>query len=144
MEVTVTVTGSQVAFLDDAAKESLGAGERVPAVVSVGGTEFPVTIVRTYGRWGFPVNGALRRAGLTTGADHVVEIEPRPEADVVEVPDDLAAAIEKSAPARATWGRLSPHNKREYAEWIASASGDVRERRIAQSIVRLRDGRKGR
>lgn len=57
---------------------------------------------------------------------------PKPPA---EVPADLAAALKKSAKARATFEGFPPSHRREYVEWIVEAKRDeTRQRRIAQAV----------
>jgi len=60
----------------------------------------------------------------------------------VAVPDDLAAALKRSAKARRAFESFSPSHKREYVEWITEAKRDAtRARRIAQAIDWLAEGK---
>lgn len=60
----------------------------------------------------------------------------------VEVPDDLAAALEKNERARATFEGFGPSHKREYVEWIAEAKRDsTRSRRLATALQWLAEGK---
>jgi uncharacterized protein YdeI (YjbR/CyaY-like superfamily) len=53
----------------------------------------------------------------------------------VRVPAELAAALEKSARAQATFAAFSPSHKREYIEWITEAkSAATRARRVETAI----------
>jgi uncharacterized protein YdeI (YjbR/CyaY-like superfamily) len=62
----------------------------------------------------------------------------------VAVPDDLEAALEKNAKARATFKSFSSGHKREYVEWITEAKRDpTRARRIAQAIEWMAEGKAG-
>jgi uncharacterized protein YdeI (YjbR/CyaY-like superfamily) len=64
---------------------------------------------------------------------------PRPEA---RVPPDLAAALERSRKAAATFEGFSPSRRREYVEWIVEAKGaDTRARRLAQAIAWMAEGK---
>lgn len=59
-----------------------------------------------------------------------------------KVPPNLAAALKKSAKARATWARLTPGQQREYVEWLVEAKqAATRERRLAQAIEWLAAGK---
>jgi uncharacterized protein YdeI (YjbR/CyaY-like superfamily) len=66
----------------------------------------------------------------------------RAAAKPIAIPGDLAAALKKSAPARAAFAALSPSHKREYLEWIAEAKVEAtRQRRLAQTIAWLTEGK---
>jgi uncharacterized protein YdeI (YjbR/CyaY-like superfamily) len=59
-----------------------------------------------------------------------------------KAPSYLAAALKKSAKARATWARLTPGQQREYVDWLVEAKQDAtRERRLAQAIEWLTAGK---
>jgi len=65
--------------------------------------------------------------------------EPKPEA---AVPDDLAAALAESGPARASFERFSPSQRREYVEWITEAKTDAtRRKRLAQAVEWISEGK---
>ena len=58
------------------------------------------------------------------------------------VPDDLAAALRGSPKAQATFDAFAPSHRREYVEWIVEAKrDDTRQRRIAQAVEWLADGK---
>lgn len=60
----------------------------------------------------------------------------------VSVPEDLAAALKKSARARRTFQGFSPSHRREYVEWITEAKRDAtRAKRIAQAIEWMAEGK---
>lgn len=59
-----------------------------------------------------------------------------------KAPPYLAAALKKNAKARATFGRLTPGQQREYVDWLVEAKqAATRERRLAQAIEWLAAGR---
>lgn len=63
--------------------------------------------------------------------------------DVTNVPDDLAAALVGDETASAAWRRLPPSLKKQYLYWIGEAKrAATRERRIAATVARLREGRR--
>lgn len=65
---------------------------------------------------------------------------PKPEADV---PPALAAALAADDRAAATFNAFPPSSRRDYCEWIAEAKRDeTRERRVAQAIEWLREGKR--
>jgi uncharacterized protein YdeI (YjbR/CyaY-like superfamily) len=66
--------------------------------------------------------------------------DPRPKE--VVVPGDLAAALQASAAALATFEKFSPTNKREYVDWITEAKTEAtRSRRLEQAIEWMAEGK---
>jgi uncharacterized protein YdeI (YjbR/CyaY-like superfamily) len=59
------------------------------------------------------------------------------------VPQDLRAAIDAVAAAKATFDGFPPSQQREYAEWVSGAKRDeTRAKRLAQSVEWLAEGKK--
>lgn len=57
-------------------------------------------------------------------------------------PDDLAAALNKSKKAAATYAAFSASCKREYVEWITEAKrAQTRAKRIAQAVEWMAEGK---
>lgn len=68
--------------------------------------------------------------------------KPAPKAEL-PVPPAFAAALDAAPAARATFDGFAPSHRREYVEWITQAKRDeTRDRRIAQAIEWLAEGRK--
>ncbi len=99
----------------------------------------------------FDVRGSRRpgEAGLTR-LSSVEDLPPGAElgriladaakrfAASAEVPKELAAALKKSAKARAVFEALPPSHQREYAEWVGEAKkAETRSRRAAETVKRL-------
>lgn len=60
----------------------------------------------------------------------------------VVVPDVLAAALRRSAKAKATFDSFPPSKQREYTEWIAEAkTEETRERRLETAIEWMEEGK---
>jgi len=58
------------------------------------------------------------------------------------VPDDLAAALQGNAAARASFERFSPSNKREYVEWLTEAKTEAtRSKRLGTAIEWMAEGK---
>jgi uncharacterized protein YdeI (YjbR/CyaY-like superfamily) len=58
------------------------------------------------------------------------------------VPDDLTAALQGNAAARASFERFSPSNKREYVEWITEAKTEAtRSKRLGTAIEWMAEGK---
>jgi len=85
---------------------------------------------------------------LKTEADRTRDGKPKireifnwidPDKKIVRLPDDLAAALEKSRNEEAFFNTLSFTNRKEYVEWIVTAKRpETRAERVSGSIERLR------
>lgn len=65
---------------------------------------------------------------------------PRPP---LATPDDLGAALQANAAARATFEAFPPSQQREYIEWIVEAKQTAtREKRLAQAIAWMAEGKR--
>ncbi|HMJ77243.1 MAG TPA: YdeI/OmpD-associated family protein [Iamia sp.] len=115
-------------------------GKRVPVVVTIDGDfQYRNTIASMGGRYLISFNASTRAA---TGRGAGDEVEVRLDVDdaprVVEVPDDLAAALAADPSAQAAWDALSYSKQRAHAEPIAAAKAEeTRARRIAKTIAAL-------
>jgi uncharacterized protein YdeI (YjbR/CyaY-like superfamily) len=79
---------------------------------------------------------ALNEAGERP--KRVLQRKPPPK-----VPPYLAAALRKNAKARATFGRFTAAQQREYVEWLTEAKqAATRERRLAQALQWLAAGKR--
>ena len=59
----------------------------------------------------------------------------------MEVPDDLAAALDAAPGAREAWDRLSPSHRKAHVTAIEAAkAAETRQRRIAKAIEALTGG----
>jgi uncharacterized protein YdeI (YjbR/CyaY-like superfamily) len=68
-----------------------------------------------------------------------VELDDAPR--VVDVPPELAKALEADPEASAAFGALSYTHRKEYARWVAEAKRDATKAdRAAKTVQRLRDG----
>jgi uncharacterized protein YdeI (YjbR/CyaY-like superfamily) len=85
----------------------------------------------------------LLKAARALNAEGVSAARPKAAPKgAVEVPEDLAAALRRSAKARATFEGLPPGHRREYVEWVVEAKRDeTRRRRLAQAIEWLAEGK---
>jgi hypothetical protein len=76
--------------------------------------------------------------GSGAGAD-------RDKPRVVEVPDDVQAALDRSPSAKALFESIAYTHKKEYVRWITEAKrAETRENRIVQTIQMLESGKKSR
>ena len=64
------------------------------------------------------------------------------QARVLEVPDDLAAALSKQSKARQAFANFSASHRNEYVEWITEAKRpETRAKRLASTIAWLAEGK---
>lgn len=78
---------------------------------------------------------ALNVAGLRPSREQ--KRKPAPKA-----PAYLVAALAKNAKARATYGRFTPAQRREYVDWLRDAKQEAtRARRLATTVAWLAEGK---
>jgi hypothetical protein len=94
------------------------------------------------GRHYVVINKAVRdEAGVTAGDKAAVMLELDTEARVVEIPPDLAQALENNTAAKAAFEKLSYSHKKEFGDWISAAKqAETRARRIEKSQEMLLEG----
>jgi Bacteriocin-protection, YdeI or OmpD-Associated/Domain of unknown function (DUF1905) len=117
-------------------------GKRVPVVVTIdGGFRYRSTIASMGGRFLISFNAETRKA---TGRGAGDEVDVRLDLDdaprVVEVPDDLADALNQDPAAKAAWDTLSYSHQRAHAESVVSAkAAATRAKRVAKVLEALHD-----
>jgi bifunctional DNA-binding transcriptional regulator/antitoxin component of YhaV-PrlF toxin-antitoxin module len=123
------------------ARERFGRA-RAPVRGTVNGTGYRTTVAVYGGVYLIGFRRELReRAGIEIGDELEVTVELDEEPRTVELPPALELALDGDESARRVFEGLSYSNRREYAEWIAEAKrDDTRERRVAQTLERLREG----
>jgi hypothetical protein len=128
--------------------ESLAAGRRPPVLVTLhapaGAYTYRSTVAPMGGEHLVGVSAEHRAAaGVSAGDELDVELEHDPEPRVVDVPEDLASALEGDAGARRFFEGLSYSHQRAYTTWVEDAKRpETRARRVAQAAEMLREGRK--
>ena len=86
--------------------------------------------------------GYVKKAAALNREGVVARRVPKAAKKPLPVPDDLAAALQRSKAARANFEAFSPSHRREYIEWITEAKTDsTRERRLATTIEWLEEGK---
>ena len=123
--------------------EGLGPGKRPAVRVTIRGHTYRSTVAPYGDEFFLPLNAQNRTsAGVGAGDEVEVQIELDTEPREVSVPADLLSALEGDPQARRRFDGLSYSHKREYVTWIEEAKkAETRERRIAGTIDRLREGR---
>jgi hypothetical protein len=122
---------------------ALGKGKRPPVRVSINGYTYRSTVAPMGGRYLIGVSAENRAAaGVAGGETHDIELELDDAPRTVDLPADLAAALDAEPAARRTFDALSPSNQGYHVTLVTSAKTDeTRQRRIEKSIAALRQGR---
>ena len=123
--------------------EGLSGGKRPPVTVTVGGHTYRSTIGVMGGRAMIPLSAENRTAaGVAAGDTVEVEIELDTAERVLEVPDDLTAAIAADADAQTFWDSISYSRRRRIVLAVDGAkAAETRMRRIDKSVADLRVGK---
>lgn len=121
----------------------LGGGKRPPVVATINGYSYRNTIAPMDGVFMLSVSAETRAAAGVAGGDEVdVELTLDTAPRTVDVPADLAAALDAEPVARQTFDALSNSNKSWHVLQVTGAKTDeTRQRRIAKSVATLADGR---
>jgi len=132
----VVLDGEQVAVVGEGAK-------RFPVVATVNGYSWRTTVMRMGGEFLLGLNRAVREeAGVEAGDSVEVMLELDTAPREVELPEALANALAEDSEAHAAFDRLAYTYRKEYARWIDDAKRDeTRQRRVAQAVEMLREGR---
>ncbi|WP_159570447.1 YdeI/OmpD-associated family protein [Curtobacterium sp. 18060] len=131
-----TATGLPV---PSAVIDALGAGKRPPVVVTInGGYTYRSTVGVMDEQFLVPLSASHREAagiaaGDTVEVTLVVDTQPR----VIDLPDDLAAALQEAG-VRAAFDTLSNSRQRALADPVSQAKApETRARRIAKAVEAL-------
>jgi hypothetical protein len=140
LESGKTATGIRI---PDEIVEALGAGKRPPVRVTINGYTYRNTVAVMGSDYMVGVSAEHRAGAGVAGGDEVdVEIELDTAPREIEVPADLATALDQEPDARRTFDGLSYSNKSWHVLQVTGAkSEETRQRRIAKSVAALREGR---
>ncbi len=122
--------------------EGLQAGRRPPVVVALGAYAYRTTVASRGGRFLVPLSAEHRAgAGVAAGdeldVDVVLDTSPRE----VEVPADLAAALDAEPAVRSAFDALPYSHRKEHVRAVEEAkAAATRARRIAKAVEMLREG----
>lgn len=119
--------------------DELGAGKRPPVVVRVNGYEYRSTVAVMGGRFMIPFSSDKRAAtGIAGGDPIVVELDLDTAPRTVDVPEDLAAALDAVPGARAAFDALAPSHKKAHVTAIEQAKApETRQRRIDAAVAKV-------
>ncbi|WP_181781364.1 YdeI/OmpD-associated family protein [Pseudonocardia pini] len=118
---------------------ALGSGRRPAVVVTLGGHTYRSTVAVMGGRFLLPLSAENRQAaGLAAGDEVEVEIAPDTAPRTVEVPADLAAALDAEG-LRELFDGLAPSRRKEHVRTVESAKAEAtRARRVAKVLDVIR------
>jgi hypothetical protein len=148
-ELTLTTTlqargpAAAVVLTDDQVAE-VGEGRKAfPVQATINGYTWAGRVSRMGGEFLLGMRREVREAARAEAGDEVTVTIALDEAPrEVEVPPALAQALEGDASAKASFDALAFTHRKEFAQWIAEAKKDeTRERRVAQALQMLREGR---
>jgi hypothetical protein len=114
---------------------------RAPVRGTIDSHPFSTTVARYGGVDYLAFRREVREAaGVEVGAVVAIEVDLDTEERIVEVPEDLAAAL-ADARVRDAFDRLSYTHRREYVAWVEEARrAETRKTRIGRSVELLREG----
>jgi hypothetical protein len=117
-------------------------GKRPPVSVTINGYTYRSTVAAYGDDYLLPLAAEHRAAaGVAAGDEIEVSLELDTAPREVEVPADLASALDADPPARAFFDGLSYSNRRRIVLAVEGAKApETRVRRIASWVERLRAG----
>jgi hypothetical protein len=143
---TILQTGKTTAGIEVPPEviDALGGGRRPSVKVTLNGRySFPYTVASMGGAYMIGLSSDRRaESGLAGGDEVEVDVVLDNTPRQIEVPAQLAAALDADPAARATFEELSYSNKSWHVLQVTGAKTDeTRDRRIAKSMASLREGR---
>ncbi len=119
---------------------ALGGGKRIPVSVTINGTRYTSTIATMRGEPKIPVSADIRSsAGIAAGDTITVEVERDDAPRTVELPAELADALQADSVASSRFAALSYSNQRRYVLAITGArTAETRTRRLQRVLDELR------
>lgn len=119
---------------------ALGAGKRPAVRVTLNGYPYRSTVAVMGGRYLVPVSAEHRvAAGVAAGDELEVTIELDTEVRTVEVPDDLARALDADPTVRAAFDALPVSQRKEHVRAIDEAKkAETRQRRVEKAVALVR------
>ncbi|WP_024357550.1 YdeI/OmpD-associated family protein [Leucobacter chironomi] len=141
IETTLAPQGPATAIeLSEEQLAELGGGKRAAVLVTIGGRSARLRLASMGGKNLIGLSKAARaELGVEIGDAVSARIELDTAERAVEVPDELAAALDARPGLRAAFDALAPSRRKEHARSVAEAKrSETRERRIAAIVDQLR------
>ncbi|WP_104043127.1 YdeI/OmpD-associated family protein [Arthrobacter sp. ZGTC412] len=147
MKFTTTIQGSGNKTgieVPEQVVSELAAGKRPPVVVTINGKSYRSSIAVMGGQNLISLSAANREfVGVAAGETVEVELDLDTQPRIVEVPEDLAAALAAEPAAQEFYATLSYSAQRRYLEPLGEAkTAETRSRRIAKVVADLKAGKK--
>jgi len=122
---------------------SLGSGKQPLVRVTINGFTYRSAVAVMGGVFMVGVSAENRAGAGVKGGDEVdVDIELDTEPRTVEVPPELATALDADPAAKATFEKLSPSNKGWHVSQVTGTNNpETRQRRIEKQIAALHAGK---
>jgi hypothetical protein len=122
--------------------EALGSGKRPAVTVTIGAHTYRSTVASMGGRFMLPLSAENRQgAGVAAGDEVEVSVELDTAPREVEVPADLAAALDLVPEAKTFFESLSYSRKLRWVLQVEAAKKpETRQRRVADTVAKLADG----
>jgi hypothetical protein len=145
LQATLEPRGPAAAVvLTDEQVAEIGEGKKAfPVRATINGYSWAGRVSRMGGEFLLGLNREVRTgAGVEAGDEVTVTIALDEAPRDVEVPPALARALDGDAAAKAKFDALAFTHRKEFARWIAEAKkDDTRERRVAEALQMLHEGR---
>jgi bifunctional DNA-binding transcriptional regulator/antitoxin component of YhaV-PrlF toxin-antitoxin module len=120
--------------------EALGAGKKPPVTVMLGGHSYRSSIASRGGQYLIPLSAEHREAAGVAAGDQVdvdVELDTAPRQ--VEVPDDLAAALDADPALRQRFDGMSYSHQLQHVLAVNGAkAAETRARRVTAVVAAMR------
>jgi Bacteriocin-protection, YdeI or OmpD-Associated/Domain of unknown function (DUF1905) len=138
-ETTLAQTGNNTGIpVPEDIVAALGGGIRAAVSVTVNGYAYQSTLASMGGQYVIPFSSDKRKeTGIAGGDPIVVDLELDAAPRTVEVPEDMARALD-AAGLRAAFDALAPSHRKAHVTAIEEAkSAATRERRIASALNKI-------
>ena len=118
---------------------AFGAGKRPKVKVTINGYSYPSSVGSMGGLSLIPVSAEVRaKAGVAAGDEVDVDVVPDTAPRVLQIPADLAAALDATPAARHAFDKLSYTGRQRHVLAVEQAkTAQTRERRVAKAITDL-------
>lgn len=123
--------------------EALGSAKQPAVIVGVGGHSYRTTVAVRGEQYWVPLSAENRSAaGVAAGDEVDVDISLDASPRTVEVPADLAEALDADPAVRDAFDRLAYSHRKEWVRSVEDAKKtETRQRRVAKAVDSLRPGR---
>jgi len=142
---TIQQTGKTACGIEvpEAVVTGLGGSKRPAVVVTLDGYAYRSTVAPMSGGWWVGVNADHREAsGLRAGDEVQVTLALDTAPRELEIPPELATALDADATAKAFFDGLSYSNKRVFTLSVeGTGNPETKVRRVEKAIALMREGR---